>query len=215
MRVAKHNGVKRPPLNGFRNNKGPNDDLKGILVERNGPLDDRRRRPLDDRRRPGDYRKRPVDIEERSVKDRKRTVDDNRRPLKRSLDGIGGRASKGREIDDGFLRYGKNGEYVVVDGVNGVLGNGSFGIVYKAHKKGTHDYVAVKTEAVNTTQPTLPTEIAIYEKIGQHRKYTNKYTPKHNTCKIAKFVKLSILSFQTEFPDFTILEYHPMENTMY
>lgn len=74
--------------------------------------------------------------------------------------------------DGKVVKFGKNGQFVA--GINDVLGQGSFGLVYRATDTETGRVVAVKTELNNRGIPTLPTEIANYALIGPNRKSTKK-----------------------------------------
>lgn len=72
--------------------------------------------------------------------------------------------------DNKVLKFGDEDQYVA--GRNDVLGQGGFGIVYRAKDKRTGLEVAVKTELKLKGTPSLPNEIDNYALIGPNRKST-------------------------------------------
>lgn len=83
---------------------------------------------------------------------------------------IGGRALRGGDGDDDdtVLKFGDDDQYEAK--INDVLGQGSFGKVYRALDKKKRRYVAVKTEPKGY-RATLPAESKNYDIIGPHREY--------------------------------------------
>lgn len=65
-----------------------------------------------------------------------------------------------------MLKFGHDGQFIARK--NEVLGEGSYGKVYRAWDKENDRYVAVKTELMKYKVTTLPTESKNYEIIGPH-----------------------------------------------
>lgn len=100
--------------------------------------------------------------------------------LENSLDGkafdgapgqlfVAERALKEADDDDTILKFGDYDQFLA--GRNDLLGEGTFGKVYRALDTETGRYVAVKTESVRQGTPTLPEEKRNYDIIGSHRKW--------------------------------------------
>lgn len=81
---------------------------------------------------------------------------------------IGGRALRGNDDDGKLLKFGDKDQYIASR--DDVLGKGSFGKVYEGLDTTTGRKVAVKTELMRYSSPTLPTENENYELIGPTRK---------------------------------------------
>lgn len=84
---------------------------------------------------------------------------------------VGGRALRGRYEENILLKFGDDDQFVA--GRNDVLGEGSFGKVYRAIDTKTGRDVAVKTESRREGIPTLPTETKNYDIIGKQRKLSS------------------------------------------